>query len=142
LTNGSSDYALGHLAISVTDIDRSIRFYAELFGLKCLRRYYNPRLEAEVCFLGGANFVLEVFTFSKQAPLPDYRKELMSDLRTVGVKHFALKVTDIETAFKKIISLGITQATQLTMGGSGFRYFYIKDPDGILVEIMENIHVI
>jgi glyoxylase I family protein len=136
--SSESGFGFAHVAMSVSDLDRSVKFYSDFFDLKCQKRFRIPALNAEACFLKGGNMTLEVFTFPNAEPLPSYRKTLISDLRTIGVKHFALNVDDIEATFKALKDKRVEIATQVTLGGSGLRYFFIKDPDGILVEVIEN----
>jgi len=137
-SSSQSGYEFAHVAISVSDLDKSIKFYEDMFDLKCKKRFRIPSLNAEACFLNRENFTLELFEFPNAEPLPDYRKTLVSDLRTIGVKHFALKVNDIEATFMALKEKEIELATQITLGGSGLRYFFVKDPDGILIEVIEN----
>lgn len=40
------------------------------------------------------NIYIEIFHFDEVTPLPDYRKEVMSDLHVEGTKHFAFGVKD------------------------------------------------
>lgn len=80
---------------------------------------------------------LELFEFRKHKPLPSYRRELDHDLRTLGVKHFSLEVDRIRPVYNRFVKAGVAMATPLREFDSGARYFFIKDPDGILIEIME-----
>lgn len=128
---------LWHVAISVSDLDRSIDFYKQVFGLEYVRRFYIEALKAEACFLKKGDFALELFNFKDFKSLPDYRKSLVTDLKTLGVKHFAFKIKNIKGAYRYFKDMGVEFANEMRMGGSGLRYFFIKDPDGILIEVIE-----
>ncbi len=70
-------------------------------------------------------------------PLPQYRKDLNNDLKTIGVKHFSFAVSGIEGEYKRLNRSGVKFATAMRVFDNGLKYFFIKDPDGILIEIME-----
>lgn len=62
-----------------------------------------------------------------------------TDLPAIGAKHFGLKVDSIEAARDELAAKGIVKPDiQITQGRTGPRYFFIEDPDGILVEILED----
>lgn len=133
----NNEIKLWHIAISVSNIDKSIYFYKKVFGFNCTKRFYIESLGAEACFLENGNFVIEVFNFMDFKPLPDFKKSLLTDLKVLGVKHFAFKVKNIQKTYEYIKNLKVEIATNITVGGSGLRYFFIKDPDGILIELIE-----
>jgi catechol 2,3-dioxygenase-like lactoylglutathione lyase family enzyme len=125
---------LGHVAISIRDIGSSVTFYARHFGLKRAGTYRHPGLT--IVLLKG-RFTLELFKFQRCKPLPGYRKELDSDLRTLGVKHFSVEVPHIAAFYEKLKKARVSLATELRTFDNGAQYFFIKDPDGNLVEVME-----
>ena len=127
---------LAHVAISVKDLEKSAKFYCRHFGLKKSATYSFAKIGLSICMLKG-KFTLELFQFSKHRPLPQYRRRVDSDLRTVGIKHFSAEVRDIEGLFRQFRKARVPLATQLRTFASGQRYFFIKDPDGNLVELME-----
>jgi catechol 2,3-dioxygenase-like lactoylglutathione lyase family enzyme len=55
----------------------------------------------------------------------------------LGVKHFCLGVTDIEEIYSTLKKSNFEFATDIRTFENGARDFFIKDPDGILVEVME-----
>jgi glyoxylase I family protein len=127
---------LGHIALSVSSVVRSAAFYKRHFGLRVSARYRFKDKGLTIVLLKGA-FTLELFEFKKHKPLPQYRKTLDNDLQTVGVKHFSLETKNIEGVYKKFKKARVKFATELRVFANGKRYFFIKDPEGILVEIME-----
>lgn len=130
---------LGHIALSVSSLNKSIVFYHKNFNLRCVKKYAYPDKGFAIALLKKGDIALELFEFKKHKPLPGYRRTLDSDLRTLGVKHFSVEVSDIVGAYRKFKKAKIPFATDLRMFDSGARYFFIKDPDGILIEVMETL---
>lgn len=127
----------GHTAISVKNLARSVAFYGKFFGLKCSEKYTHKKIGLTIAVLRKENVALEFFEFKKCIALPGYRKTLDSDLKTIGVKHFSFGVVDIKGVFKRFKKARVKFETDLSVFDNGKHYFFIKDPDGILVEIME-----
>ena len=44
---------------------------------------------------------------------------------------------DIGAVYKKLKKSKVVFETDLRVFGNGVRYFFIKDPDGIMIEVME-----
>ena len=81
-------YEVNHIALSVRDLDRSIAWYSSVFGFQEVKRF--DKSDMKIVWLALGSFQLELFEGSVE--IPEYRKELMSDLRTRGTKHFAFGV--------------------------------------------------
>lgn len=127
----------GHIALSVSDLSRSILFYRRFFGLRTTNTYAYPERGFSIVLMHKEGLTLELFEFRKHKPLPAYRRELDHDLRTIGVKHFSVEVDRIRPVHSRFLKAGVAMATPLRRFDNGARYFFIKDPDGILIEIME-----
>ncbi len=127
----------GHVGISVSNLTRSTEFYGKYFGLRCTNRYVHKEAGLVIQLLKKGDIVLELFEFKHHKPLPPYRKKLDTDLCTLGVKHFSVKVMDIEGEYKKFKDAKLVLFASMRVFDNGKRYFFIKDPDGILVEVME-----
>ncbi len=129
--------AFAHIALSVSDIGKSIAFYRRHFGFRRAEKYLHKEAGFTIAVLKKGGVLLELFEFKKRKPLPRYRRELESDLRTLGVKHFCFKVKDIAGAYTKLKHARVDFATDMRPFDDGRRYFFIRDPDGILVEVKE-----
>jgi len=127
---------VNHVAISVSDGEEAVNFY-QLFGFKEIRRFSIPKMSAEVIMMDCSGVQLEIFEFKSSKPLPDYRRKIVDDLNVIGTKHFAMSVSDLDSARQALLDAGIDQELNIIMGGGGKRYFFVSDPDGMLVEVIE-----
>ena len=62
---------------------------------------------------------------------------LGEDLKVKGAKHLGLQVQDVEKAACYLVESGlIDEKPTISEGRLGRPYFFIKDPNGIFVEII------
>lgn len=130
-------FNVNHVAISVINIKRSIEFYKK-FGFKEFKEWKAEDESIKINILKLSNTVLEIFCYKEYKELPETAKSTATDLPVLGTKHFALGVEDIEKAKEFVIKNNICKDVEIRKGRLGKEYFFIKDPDGILVEIIEN----
>lgn len=130
-------FNINHVAISVTDIKRSIEFYKK-FGFQEIKSWKAEDDSIKINMLKLNNTFLEIFCYKEYKDLPETAKTTATDLPILGTKHFALGVENIEKAKKFIMQNNICENIDIKTGRLGKQYFFIKDPDGILVEIIEN----
>lgn len=128
---------IAHIALSVSNLDKSIAFYKNNFGLKCREIFQIESAGLKIAILKKGDVSLELFEFKRRKPLPIYRKDLDSDLKTIGAKHFAFAAADIGEEYKRLKKSGAHFATDICTFKNGKRYFFIKDADGIFIEIIE-----
>ena len=110
-----------HISISSRDLDESVRFYENFFGME---EVPSPEFSSPVRWLRVGN--LQLHLFLDEGPAPDR-------------PHFALDVDDFEAAYLKVQEWGIQVAsgnysTVRELPG-GEAQMYINDPAGNLVEI-------
>lgn len=130
------DFNINHVTISVKDIEKSTEFYKK-FGFTEYKDYSDESVHIKTLKL--KNMVLEMFCYREFENMPEHAKNLGLDLKTIGTKHFGLGVKSVEEARKFLLSNGIIQdEIKINKGRLGKSYFFMKDPDGILVEIIEN----
>ncbi|MFA5116393.1 MAG: VOC family protein [Candidatus Omnitrophota bacterium] len=128
---------LGHIALSISDLGATVEFYRRNFGFELAEEYTMRSSGLKICILKKGNIALEVFEFEDHQALPQYRKNLDSDLRTIGVKHCSFEVDNIQAAYDRLKKSAVEFAGDICTFEDGRRYFFIRDPDGILIEIME-----
>lgn len=130
-------FNINHVAISVTNKEASVEFYKK-FGFKEFKSWEAEDESIKIEMLKLENMVLEIFCYQENTPLPETAKKIATDLPVIGTKHFALGVENIEEAKKFVIENNICKDVEIKLGRLGKPYFFIADPDGILVEIIEN----
>ena len=130
-------FNVNHIAISVTDSEKSIEFYKK-FGFENFKSWKADDDSIKINMLKLNNTVLEIFCYKEYTELPETAKSTATDLSIIGTKHFALGVEDIEKAKEFVKINEIADNIKIKVGRLGKPYFFIKDPDGILVEIIEN----
>ena len=136
-----------HVGISVTDLDRSIAFYRDMFGMEPLGDPFPfsgpqfseimdiPQVEGRMCMIAGGNLWLELFEFANPAGTPKDPNYKVSDR---GISHFGMTVDDIHATYAKLKAAGVPIHGRLqTFSGGGMRAAYCRDPDGNVFEIMQ-----
>lgn len=120
-----------HTMLRVGDLDRSIRFYTELLGMKLLRQKDYPDGRFTLAFIGygdeSANTVIEL---THNWDTGSY------DLGT-GYGHIALEVDDVYKATEEISRRGgkvLRDAGPMNAGTTIISF--IEDPDGYPVELI------
>ncbi|MBX3058305.1 MAG: VOC family protein [Anaerolineae bacterium] len=120
--------ALDHIALKVTDMDKTLHFYHQLLGLE-LMRTTGPNAE------GGRTAVLkvgsqEINVFSRPHFIPENLENI------VGVEHFCLAIdtTSIDALIADLQQVGIDNIRGPKEFSDGVSVF-VYDPDGINVEL-------
>jgi glyoxylase I family protein len=126
-----------HTALSVSDMAASVGFYSG-FGFSTVFAWAAPDGGLRITHMRLGHYLLELFCFESPRPLPATAASLESSLPEIGVKHMALKVNDLEEAKRFVERESIAREVQVHTGRTGVRYFFVKDPDGILLEIVED----
>jgi glyoxylase I family protein len=118
-------------------MQESVRFY-ETFGFRQVVHYVDPDGEFEITHLKLDTAFLELWWYRDRVAAPESAAELSTDLPRIGVKHLALQVESVDEAKRLVEELGIPLAVQRRDGNTGVAYFFVKDPSGNLLEILED----
>jgi catechol 2,3-dioxygenase-like lactoylglutathione lyase family enzyme len=125
-----------HVALTVSNIKNSIEWYQKIFNAEVLARY--TKNESEIAHIKIGDVRLELFEYGANTKtLPDYRKNLLDDLHVVGTKHVCIEVSDLLTLKGELEERGVEFGSEVDTAGFGGQYFFIKDPDGILIELYQ-----
>jgi lactoylglutathione lyase family protein len=146
--------AFSHIGVSVTDLDRAIDFYMEVFGCYLLTEpvVYEEGDEdatiSQMLFEGlGEGWrslkVARLLTSDsigielQQFEGAEFAEDA-STYRKTGVSHFCVQDPDIEGLAKKIVEHGGKQrmpVREFYPGEKPFKMVYCEDPFGNLIEI-------
>ena len=131
---------LNHVGHCVTDLDRSRRFYEELFGFEVVRDLKVPdrpsdrllQVEAPLgmtaLYLRKDRFILELLHFDRKGN-PSERKRPMNE---PGLTHLSFSVDDVHDSAKRAAALGGTVLEETDVGAA----LFVRDPDGQLIELL------
>ncbi len=120
---------IDHVEIVSSDLERSIRFYKEIFGfaLKERMKPRSPEVE-EIAFLTLADTMLELLAI-KNSATPAKGPQ-------VGFRMMAIEVDDMDQAIQYLKGKGIDVTWgPVTIGKS--KRAEIKDPDGLSIELRQ-----
>jgi glyoxylase I family protein len=120
---------IDHVEITSGNLDRSIRFYKEVFGfaLKERKKPSSPEIE-EIAFLTLGDTMLELLSIKNSAPPPKGPQ--------VGFRAMAIEVDDMDRAIEYLKGKSVEVVRgPVTIGTS--KRAEIKDPDGLSVELRQ-----
>jgi lactoylglutathione lyase len=112
---------VNHVSIRAVDLEESIRFYEEVFGME---RVATPIFAEPVVWLQLGEQQLHLFEQGNDVP---------------RYHHVALDVDDFEAVYLKAKELGVldrdTFGAEVRAHPSGWVQIYLRDPAGNLVEV-------
>lgn len=145
--------ALHHVGFTVSDLQRSVAFYSDLLGTEpFLRRVYREPFVGEIvgyerAVLDCAMFeiprsgvILELIEYVEPPP-----ERVGMETFTVGNAHLCLVVDDLDADYRRLLDRGVelrsppvaVPADIEEEPGRGGKAIYLRDPDGITIELLE-----
>ena len=133
-----------HIAIRVSDLERSRRFYREALEFRELsdleiqggptaRWLEKPDLGLHAVFLerDGTQVELQVLDL----PKPDER----AGYNTIGLAHIGLRVDDVEAVTQAVCAHGgeVIERSRYRNEALGSHVVFIADPDGTWIELIQ-----
>jgi catechol 2,3-dioxygenase-like lactoylglutathione lyase family enzyme len=143
--------ALHHTGYTVSDLDRSVAFYRDLMGLEVLAQqekqggylaaivgYQDAHVRMAHLRAPASGHVLELFEYI--APKGETPERI--EPRDVGTAHLCFLVDDLDAVYRRLVDAGVDTFvsppvlvdTGINTGGYGI---YLRDPDGIVLEIFQ-----
>jgi catechol 2,3-dioxygenase-like lactoylglutathione lyase family enzyme len=119
------------IAFTVSDYERSVKFYCEGLGIEPAAFWDNGQGKALMINMGNA--ALEIFD-EAQAETID---QLEAGKRVSGQIRFALQVPDLESAMKRLLSHGATLVHPPVLTPWGDHNVRLQDPDGMQITLFQ-----
>lgn len=120
-----------HIAIIVSDYERSKQFYTDVLDAKILGEYYRKERDSYKLDLAiNGEYLIELFSFPSPPPRVTYPE-------ACGLRHIAFQVDNVETAKKELDAKGIKTTDLRIDPHSGKRTVFFFDPDDLPLELYE-----
>jgi catechol 2,3-dioxygenase-like lactoylglutathione lyase family enzyme len=147
---------IDHLNVVVADMERSLKFYCGVLGFaktkeaqlsgEWIERIVGLRgVRAQAVFIEPPGGGPRIELLNYEAPAGVARVE-NSRANTIGLRHFALRVSDIAAMVAKLRAAGVdvfSDPVRVPDGvvrfdaGASKTLFYFLDPDGVIIELAE-----
>jgi lactoylglutathione lyase len=117
-----------HTRYRVDDLDRTVKFYKEILGLKEVRRHKSPR-GSELVFLKApeSEELIEICYYPDSGPV-----QVQTDLT-----HLAFEVPSLEEFGKHLAAHGIRYSDGPVFKDDGSGFAFIDAPEGYEIELMQ-----
>ena len=137
--------SFSHVGITVSDFNKFVKFYWEIFGCPLVgvadtppdrvRAFFGVDGPAPRCKIGWIRVpggaVLEIFHFEPQQPPVDI------PWNRVGQTHFSFNVRNLQKWHDHLQSKGVEIVSKPERSPRGHSFFFVRDLDGNLIELMD-----
>jgi glyoxylase I family protein len=137
--------SFSHVGITVSDFNRFVRFYSDVFGCRLVgaadtppdrvRAFFGVDGEQPRCKIGWVRVpggaILEIFEFQPQlaaAAIPWNR---------VGLTHFSFNVRNTQKWHDYLAGKGVEIVSRPEQSPRGHWFFFARDFDGNLIEMID-----
>jgi catechol 2,3-dioxygenase-like lactoylglutathione lyase family enzyme len=134
----ATSYRAHHTAFTVADPDASKAFYG-YFGFRLVAEWSKHDKSLTISHLRqDQGYVLEFFHYAANADAEPPAFTVGNNLPEIGVKHLGFAVEDLAATRQEIIAAGIGEVTEIARGRTLVDYFFVRDPDGMYVEVVSD----
>jgi catechol 2,3-dioxygenase-like lactoylglutathione lyase family enzyme len=143
-------HSFSHVAITVADFNRTVRFYSDVFGapvvgVNCdhdperLQQFFGVESSAPELKIGWIRVpggaTIEVFEFKPGRPGSEV------EWNRQGLTHLSFNVRDTAKWHDYLVDKGVHIVSPPEQSPKGHTFFFVKDPDANLVELIDNKHM-
>lgn len=139
--------AVRHIGMVVSDMERSLRFYRDLLGLKVMRvmneagAYIDNMLSLEGVQVttvklsaDSGSALIELLEFNSHPREAPTKREIFS----LGPSHVAFTVDDLSVVYRRLSQAGVCFNAPPQLSPDGYaKVTFCQDPDGTLIELVE-----
>ena len=125
---------LDYVVLVVADLDRALAFYSGTLGLELqhrAKRYAQMRAGTTRLSLYTRDAMAETLGLALVAPALD-----------APAFELGFKVADCDAAFAELVAAGAAAVTAPTTRAWGQRTAYVRDPDGNLIELAQDLELL
>jgi catechol 2,3-dioxygenase-like lactoylglutathione lyase family enzyme len=138
--------SFSHIGITVSDFNKAVKFYADVFGCALVgvadtppdrvRTFFGVDGAVPSCKIGWVRVpgggIIEIFAFEPQLP-----REAAIPWNRVGLTHFSFNVRDTDKAYDYLVSKGVECLSKPERSPRGHTFFFARDMDGNLIEMID-----
>ena len=126
-----------HIGIAVNNLDESIKYYEEIFGLKCYSIEEVKEQKVKTAFFMVGQTKIELLeTTDKEGPIGKFIEK-----KGEGIHHLAFAVTKLEDVLKEVENKGVLLIDKTPRKGAeglDIAFLHPKSTMGVLTELCEN----
>ncbi len=119
-----------HVAIIVSDYQKSREFYVDKLGFEVIRENWRPARDDWKLDLKLGDCELEIFGMKNRPPRP-------TSPEACGLRHLAFRVEEIEPVIRWLNGMGIETEPVRVDEFTNKKMTFFKDPDGLPLELHE-----
>ena len=140
---------IAHTGFTVRDIARSLAFYRDILGMEVVFEqekrggylaaivgYPDAHVRMAHLRFPGDGHRVELFEYVEPEP-----QGIAGEPRDVGITHVCLAVDDIDAVLDRVTSAGAQTFSPPVLvdtgANAGGRGVYVRDPDGIILELFQ-----
>jgi catechol 2,3-dioxygenase-like lactoylglutathione lyase family enzyme len=141
--------SFSHVAITVSDFNGAVRFYWDVFGAPVVgvsdtpservRTFFGVDAPEPTCKIGWIRVpggaTIEIFEFRPCEPAQDVV------WNRLGPTHISFNVHDTDRWHRYLVDKGVEIVSPPERSPHGHTFFFAKDPDGNLIELIDNKHM-
>lgn len=132
----NSKYKLFGMAMSVSNLDTTIKWYGDILGFKVLQRSEFPVIHAKTAFIEGDGIRLELLQVENPIRVGELFADPPNHMKPIGNKALILYVDDLPAVTRSLEKKKVVFAfKEIILNDKGLKSTIIRDPDGNFISI-------